>query len=1076
MKKRNLLNVLIIMFLTMVLIDQAYGQEKNRDWTIVGTYTIPGKAAGLAWDGSFLYAGLYSAPGDDNIIYKIDPADGTYTQQCIGPHDKAYGLSFYNGNLWVIDRNGTSPASAVEFDMSGTLVRSFTLSDAYMSGIAREADTIWACTYYPNPGVVYKMDTLGNILSQFAPPADQPWDICVENGNLWIADYDANNLYKTDKTGTILETHACENMKPAGVVYDGQYLWYVDGQTQTNSVLYKVDLMGSGTPAIDIPVTSFDYGNVTLTYSGIWEMLVLNDGTDTLKISNIDIPTGTPINTTISFPIDILPGNDTLIELTYEPTEFGALDEILTVESNDPVNPSVEVTVTGNAVYEGPYVSLASTTHDYGLVRRGAFTRWQMNVENRGDDLLNIDSISIDISNFLVEPRIEFPLSISTLESYDFGIWFNPTSTGPFDGTLTLYCNDAAQSTLDVTLSGQGEGHQYAMGEILWASQLPIDFDNSVKAIQSIPDVTGDNVPDVIIGDEDNFIRCFNGNASGTGDMIWEYSVLNGKVYNQNSLDIIEDINGDGYHDVLLAGAWGNRRIIAICGYTGAQIWEHDTHEYGDGGWVYQVHGDYDYNGDGIPDVLASTGDDAYDTGPKRIYCLDGLTGNSIWEYAPGGPNFAVIGIEDVNGDNIPDVFAGGSTNDESTGKVYGINGANGNNIWTYSTSSTAVQALLQIDDINGDGVKDVAAGDAGFGAGGYYYFDATDGAVLSSGGIGGAPLIINLERMDDVNSDGISDIAFGSSSTNAIVVDGTNGQNVWLQAMPDKAWNVSRISDIDGDGINDLTIGTLFNTNKVLFVNGTNGNELFSEFYSAPIDAISAIPDITDDGSMEVIVGGRDGYITCYAGGLSSSVPIIYVPETVHSYGVVDVGSSESWYMKIYNNGTQALIIDSLDLNDAGTVFTTSASFPITITPSSEDSLEIVFTPENTNEIIHDVVLSSNDLSNPEIEISLIGNRPINVIRHDNEESDILKLHPNPVSDVLEIQFSLEQKQSVTFEIFDLFGKHIITLESGVFQEGNYSVIWDLKDDSYQKIKSGLYLLRMDTTEGSLTKKFVVK
>ena len=46
-----------------------------------------------------------------------------------------------------------------------------------------------------------------------------------------------------------------------------------------------------------------------------------------------------------------------------------------------------------------------------------------------------------------------------------------------------------------------------------------------------------------------------------------------------------------------------------------------------------------------------------------------------IWECSTGGPNFAVIGIEDFTGDNIPDVLAGASNNAENQGKVYGING-----------------------------------------------------------------------------------------------------------------------------------------------------------------------------------------------------------------------------------------------------------------------------------------------------------------------------------------------------------------------------------------------------------------
>ena len=84
----------------------------------------------------------------------------------------------------------------------------------------------------------------------------------------------------------------------------------------------------------------------------------------------------------------------------------------------------------------------------------------------------------------------------------------------------------------------------------------------------------------------------------------------------------------DQFQDVIVGTAWGDRSVTAFSGKTGEQLWKYDTHEYGDGGWVYQVDARFDYNDDGVKDVLAATGDDANDTGPKRIFCLDALNGD----------------------------------------------------------------------------------------------------------------------------------------------------------------------------------------------------------------------------------------------------------------------------------------------------------------------------------------------------------------------------------------------------------------------------------------------------------------
>ena len=52
-------------------------------------------------------------------------------------------------------------------------------------------------------------------------------------------------------------------------------------------------------------------------------------------------------------------------------------------------------------------------------------------------------------------------------------------------------------------------------------------------------------------------------------------------------------------------------------------------------------------DGDDIKDVLASTGNDGSNTGPKRIFCLNGLDGEAIWDTYTDGPNFSVIELVD---------------------------------------------------------------------------------------------------------------------------------------------------------------------------------------------------------------------------------------------------------------------------------------------------------------------------------------------------------------------------------------------------------------------------------------------
>nr|NQU90039.1 hypothetical protein [Bacteroidota bacterium] len=209
-------------------------------WTIVETYQIPGKASGLAWDGQYIYFGQYSAEG--NQIYRFIPSTGTYEFVCSGPMEDAYGLTWDGQYLWSTDHPGSyDPGIAYQFDLSGNVNYQFECPATYIGGIAYDNGLFWLATYYNPDGWIYKVDLQGSIFDDFAAPAAQPWDICLQDEYLWIADYNSNMLFKVDTiTGTLIESHSSENTKPSGIVWDGQYIWYVDGPLSTSSTLYKV--------------------------------------------------------------------------------------------------------------------------------------------------------------------------------------------------------------------------------------------------------------------------------------------------------------------------------------------------------------------------------------------------------------------------------------------------------------------------------------------------------------------------------------------------------------------------------------------------------------------------------------------------------------------------------------------------------------------------------------------------------------------------------------------------------------------------------------------------------------------
>jgi len=917
MKKISLFSSIFFLFLTLLsflpdfLCAQPTANPRIPEaWSIVASYTIPGKASGLAYDGTYIYSGIYGANG--NQVFKFNPADGTYSLQCTGPFSDAYGLSFKSPNLITINQpsNSNLPSEILEFTMAGTQVSTITLPDHYMSGVAYDNGNYWVCTYYPDNGIVYHVDASGTVLSQFVPPNSQPWDICLQGSDLWIADYYGNMLYKVTNTGTLLESHPSQGTNPAGIVFDGTYLWYTDGQYGgSTSTLYKIDLSGSGTPAIYLPLTSHDYGTVTVGNSPTWNCQVQNTGTANLVINSVTIPSGDHVTTSFVTPATITPSGSVNIPFTYSPTSPGSLNTQATINSNDPIHTETLVTLTGNAVYSGPHLTGVPTSHDWNQRRSGSYSRWFLPVTNNGDQPLIITALDFTDSHFYADEGVVLPLTIPTLQTKTIGIWFHSTEGAAYTGTLSITSNDLTQNSFAVSLAGTGVVALYPMGTVLWNYTITGSIDDSPKSIRPIPDITGDGVDDVIIASEDYNIRCLNGNSSGEADVMWTFPITAGSVYQQNGTAIIDDIDNDGYKDVIIGTTGGDESIIALSGKTGAQLWKHDTHEYGGGGWVYQVDTKYDYNNDGFPDVLACAGDDGNGTGPKRVYCLDGKTGSPIWETPCTGAVFAVIGVEDFNGDGIPDVVAGATTASQTQGRVYGINGANGAILWTYVPGGSSTWGLMQIDDITGDGIKDIASGDF---AGNIYFHDATNGTRVTSVSFTG-DMILRFEDMGDVNKDGFRDILVGHAGANGLIISGHDASSIWSVPLSDKSWNVTNMGDVTWDGINDAGIGTLYVDNRVYFLNGANGNTLHSETGANPIDAISSIPDIVGDHSRELVAGGRQGAVVCFSGGYDSTTISIPNKQELAASAV-----------RIYPNPCRDQLNISLDLQKTSPVIIT--------------------------------------------------------------------------------------------------------------------------------------------------------
>ena len=105
-------------------------------------------------------------------------------------------------------------------------------------------------------------------------------------------------------------------------------------------------------------------------------------------------------------------------------------------------------------------------------------------------------------------------------------------------------------------------------------------------------------------------------------------------------------------------------------------------------------------------------------------------------------------------------------------------------------------------------------------------------------------------------------------------------------------------------------------------------------------------------------------------------------------------------------------------------------------------------------------------------------------IAQHVSEESETLALpvdfslaqnFPNPFNPTTTIEYNVPKQSLVKIEIYNMLGQRIRTLIDQNRPAGNYSIMWNAKDDSGANVASGMYFYRMNAGDFSALRKLVL-
>ena len=221
---------------------------------------------------------------------------------------------------------------------------------------------------------------------------------------------------------------------------------------------------GPSEPSIVVTPERVDFGDVDLGFSTSAELLITNEGSVNLAITDVQTAIGVDDGGTlrVSDPGAILlPGcSATSMNLTFTPESPGEVTATLTIASTDPDNPLVAVEVVGLGV--GPEIVVSPTEYDFGTVCIGCGADAAFDLQNIGNaDLTFTAGSLISASGELTLDLMEsdygaLPDRLAPGETRTFILSYNPVDDYYDEAVIVLESDDPKTQELQVRAQGNG--------------------------------------------------------------------------------------------------------------------------------------------------------------------------------------------------------------------------------------------------------------------------------------------------------------------------------------------------------------------------------------------------------------------------------------------------------------------------------------------------------------------------------------------------------------------------------------------------------------------------------------------
>jgi len=475
---------------------------------------------------------------------------------------------------------------------------------------------------------------------------------------------------------------------------------------------------------------------------------------------------------------------------------------------------------------------------------------------------------------------------------------------------------------------------------------------------------------------------------------------------------------------------------------------------------------------DGIDDIVAV----GYD--PPKVYCYRSSGGNSesyLGIFPPIGNfyrtenEFPKLMLKDIDGDGRDEIHVfiySGSLSEtflfESNGELI--------NSFDYFSESLPL-------DLDGDGIDELYAVNSGFGL--IRQIDYNSGLTIDS-------LLIDMNG-SNFKCTGMAGYDIDNDDRHELIIHGYYDDfGYWIYAFED---GLNLMEGWPHDmGIDDYVVPT-----EPIFADIDNDNEA---------EYLTTFFDIT---SSYVLAWNLDGS-SFLPSSPNGSFAITPEPSVLNMLLLADMNGDDSPDIvacadndifnsyepqRIYAWDTQARLLDGFPLIVSPEPYTSDRFTPAIGDIDSDGFIDmIITTPDSFQVFVNFPGVTFDACTSPvpfwrySRKMNNTAPLPSECNSTDVAESEdrlipelfyLSPNHPNPFNPSTTIEYSIPQRTHVTLSIYNILGEKIKTLVDRTLTAGNYSAVWDGKNESGRAAASGIYLYQIRTAEFSESRKMLL-